>query len=89
MAFHFSDLGSESAQLHEYSDENGLVPEVGDRWQDFHWDHMLQQQFADSHSGKASWQAFVAQARTHTKVAIEKLRDLEWSGTRHHPISNF
>ncbi len=35
MAFHIHTFGAMSAKLQSYADEEGLVPETGDRWQDF------------------------------------------------------
>lgn len=83
MAFHFSNLGAESARIQAYADENGMVPEPGDWWQDFHWDLNLRKQFAEANSGEAAWQSFVTQAEAHTQLAENKLQDLEWSNTWH------
>ncbi|GET41046.1 hypothetical protein [Microseira wollei] len=63
MAFHISILGAVSAKLQRYADEDGFVPEVGDRWQNFPWEREVIGVFGDKKIGEACWQVFLTLPR--------------------------
>ncbi len=88
MAFSLLDLGPLSAAMQEYADLDGLVPERGDRWQEFHWAHQTTKRFSDTEAGEQCWQDFVSKAVTGTHRAIDALDDLQdWGcGRSHHHL---
>ena len=79
MAFHLSNLGSLSASLQGYADNEGFIPEKGDHWQEFKWPHKRQQAFADQENGEAYWQDFLAKAMAATEKAEQALENLKYS----------
>ncbi|BAZ46465.1 hypothetical protein NIES4102_34970 [Chondrocystis sp. NIES-4102] len=78
MAFHLFNLGPVAANLQKYADNQGLVPEKGDLWQDFQWTRRTKKIFADQVQGKENWQTFSNQALAATIKAEEALLNLEF-----------
>lgn len=78
MAFYIYNLGPVSGQLQEYADMNGMVPEKGDKWQDFRWPHSNAKAFREQGKDERVWQEFVAQAIAATNKALQQLEQLEW-----------
>ena len=66
MAFHFSKLGRFSHNVKRFADMNGLVPEAGDKREDFDYVTGYRGDFTDK-----SWEEFVNEAVATTKHAIE------------------
>lgn len=89
MAFHIATLGAVSAKLQRYADEDGFVPELGDRWQNFPWEREVLAVFGDKKIGEACWQVFVVDAQMQIAKALRELEDLEWSNTKRHPVLSF
>lgn len=83
MAFHLSNLGSLSATLQGYADNDGFIPETGDYWQQFKWCRNLQKRFADKENGEVYWQDFLAKAIAATIKAERALDDLKYSDQWH------
>ncbi len=79
MAFHIYDLGPVSGKLQEYADMDGMIPETGDKWQDFRWTHSNTKAFKAQDEDEQLWQEFVERAIAATSKAFQQLSDLEWS----------
>ena len=76
MAFHVYDLGPVSARLQRYADMDGLVPEAGNRWSEFHWTHREWRMFADRENGQIYWERFLSETVVATTEALEVLERL-------------
>lgn len=89
MAFHFSLLEPVSAQIQQFTDGDGFVPEIHDLWQDFRWCRQFRRQFSDPHLGEDCWRAFIIEATNRTLIAFQKLQEMEWNGTNRERVANF
>lgn len=78
MAFYIYNLGAVSGQLQEYADMNGMIPEKGDKWQDFRWPHSNTKAFKEQDEHETLWQEFLSKAIAATIKACEQLQDLQW-----------
>ncbi len=78
MAFYIYDLGPLSGKLQEYADMNGMIPETGDKWQDFRWPRRITKAFQAQGHDEKLWKEFVAEAIAATTKAFQQLNDLEW-----------
>lgn len=78
MAFYIYDLGPLSGKLQEYADMNGMIPETGDKWQDFRWPRRNTKAFKAQGHDEKLWEEFVAEAIAATTKAFQQLDDLEW-----------
>jgi len=67
MAFHFSKLGRFSHNVKRFADQNGLVPEAGDKREDF----VYVTGYHENDFNDKSWQEFVNEAVTVTQHATE------------------
>ena len=79
MAFYIYNLGPVSGKLQEYADLDGMVPETGDKWQDFRWPHGHGKAFKAQDEHEQLWQEFLEGAIAATTKAFQQLNDLEWS----------
>ena len=77
MGFQTSILGPLWGKIQPYSDLDGLVPENGDEWRQFHWDRRMRRHFDDHDQGSQHWSHFVAQAQDATLSAERDLLRLE------------
>jgi hypothetical protein len=66
MAFHFSKLGRFSHNIKRFADHRGMVPEAGDKREDFEYTTGFSSDFTSE-----SWEAFVNEAVFVTKLATE------------------
>lgn len=78
MAFYIYNLGPVSGQLQEYADMDGMIPEKGDKWQDFRWPHGNAKAFREQDRSEQLWQEFVGKAIVATIEACDRLQELEW-----------
>ncbi len=78
MAFYIYDLGPVSSQLQEYADMDGMIPETGDKWQNFRWPHSNAKAFKEQDDSEQLWQEFVSKAIAATIKACDQLQELEW-----------
>ena len=78
MAFYIYNLGAASAQLQQYADMNGMIPEQGDKWQDFRWPHSNAKAFKEQDENETLWEEFISKAIAATIDAGEQLQDLKW-----------
>jgi hypothetical protein len=63
-----------SAELGELADEDGMIPEAGDRWSDFHWsDERRAQLDADPEWAERWWGELVDDALRLTEEALEEM----------------
>jgi hypothetical protein len=76
MAFHIFDLGPLSGQVQKYADLDGLIPEVGSDWREFHWSHNEIQLLTDKEQGAEVWKTFIREASIATGAALEALEAL-------------
>jgi hypothetical protein len=79
MIFQLFDFGPLSAKLQQYADLQGLIPSLGDRWQDFHWSRSIHRLFSDQVNGEEYWQQFIRQAMSATDNALEMFEELHES----------
>lgn len=76
MAFHIFDLGPLSGQVQRYADLDGLIPEAGKDWREFHWSHHEIRLLSDNEHGAEAWKTLIREAEIATTAALEALAAL-------------